>query len=316
MTQVGPPGPLESLASGWLEPACPLCGSRLQKRLVGGEVCSPGGQPQKIFLVRCQDCRFAYTSPRPGEALVGSFYPLDYKPHQGQPSQPIAEANLLAERHASKNPRKGMPPLGAGRMLDFGCGAGSYLARMKAIGWTVTGVDASTHLASNLTEKGWEVYSGSLPNAALIGRTFELITLWQSLEHVPDPVGVLQAALALLTPGGKLIVAVPALDSWNFASFGGDWLGVDFPLHFSHFTKQSLLETALKAGVLVEEIGRLKHPSWMRQSALRARLRLGPLAPLWVRLLQNKTISKVWALWVHHVLGRSDCLLLRGSKPK
>lgn len=316
MTPVGPSKPVADLAQGWVDPACPLCGDRLRARLLGGEVCPPGGNPQRVFLVRCQRCDFAYTAPRPGEEIVGSFYTSDYKPHQNPPASLAGEPNPSAGRLAAIDLRKGMLPFGDGRMLDFGCGSGSYLLRMKKKGWTVTGVDASAAMAQNLTAKGWEVYFGSLPNTALKGRQFELITMWQSLEHVPDPVGVLQAAFDLLTPGGRLIVAVPALDSWNFASFGEDWLGVDFPLHLSHFTKKTLKETALKAGVLVEEIGRLKHASWMRQSAMRARLRLGTKAPLWVRMLQNKTVSKVWAFWVHHVLGRSDCLLLMGSKPK
>ncbi len=316
MTQVGPPGPQVELGPGWVDPACPLCGIRLRDRLLDGEVCPPEGEPQRVSLVCCQGCGFAYTTPRPEGELLGSFYTLDYKPHQSPPPTLLSSPNPSSGRLVAKDLRKGFPPFGEGRMLDFGCGSGSYLERMKAKGWKVTGVDASAKMAHNLSQKGWEVYPGSLPNTALHGRSFDLMTMWQSLEHVPDPVGLLRAALALLVPGGKLLIAVPALDSWNFTAFGEDWLGVDFPLHFSHFTKKSLYETALKAGVLVEDIGRLNHASWMRQSALKASVRLGKRRPLWMRLLQNKVVSRGWAFWVHHVLGRSDCLLLKGCKPK
>ena len=80
---------------------------------------------------------------------------------------------------------------------------------------------------------GLETYAGSLPHPELKPRRFDVLTMWQSLEHVHQPRQVLQAALDLLEPGGKLFVAVPNIDSRPFRRYGPDWYGLDLPRHLT-----------------------------------------------------------------------------------
>jgi len=306
----------KTLGAGWEDPGCPVCGDHTRANLLQAQVCPPEGNPQEVSIARCEGCGFTYTAPRPDQTLIGSFYSSDYKPHQTTRKSSKKEKGKSGGRFGELPERKGMSPFGQARLLDFGCGSGSYLVRMKAQGWTVTGIDASPTMAQTLTEQGWEVLHGSLPHPALEGRSFEVITMWHSLEHVHDPVAVLKAAEKLLVPGGKLVVAVPALDSWNFQAFGGDWLGVDLPIHLSHFTAKSLGDVAIRAGLKVDNIGRLNHSSWMRQSAINMHKRLGSRAPLWAKLLRNRTFSSLWASWVHRIKKQADVLILRASRTK
>lgn len=300
--------------AGWEDPGCPVCGNHQRDTLLQAQVCPPGGNSQEVSIVRCGGCGFTYTAPRPDQNLIGSFYSSDYKPHQTTRKTSKKEKGKSAARFGELPERKGMAPFGEARLLDFGCGSGSYLVRMKAQGWTVTGIDASPTMAKTLTDQGWEVLHGSLPHPGLEGRLFEVITMWHSLEHVHDPVAVLKAAEKLLVPGGKLVVAVPAFDSWNFKAFGRDWLGLDLPIHLSHFTAKSLGDVAIRAGLVVDNIGRLNHSSWMRQSAINMHKRLGSSTPFWAKLLRNRTFSSLWASLVHRVKKQSDVLILRASK--
>ena len=134
-----------------------------------------------------------------------------------------------------------MPIHGEGRLLDFGCGSGSYLWRMHRQGWKVIGVDPSAAAVDYVRhELGLPALVGSLPHEDLHDGYFDVITMWQSLEHVHWPMEVLRAARRLLAPGGKLIVAVPNIDSLPFRWFGQTWIGLDLPRHLSHFAPSTL----------------------------------------------------------------------------
>src|SRR5262249_7099629 len=160
-----------------------------------------------------------FTSPRPAPDLIGKYYPDWYEPHAAPLALPRLtwRARLATRFGWSFDSRRALPWHGQRRLLDFGCGGGSFLQRIDRLGSSVAGLDISPVAIKRLQSKlGLHALLGSLPHPELEAGSFDVVTMWHSLEHVHDPLGVLRAAHRLLAPGGRLLVAAPNIDSLPF----------------------------------------------------------------------------------------------------
>jgi SAM-dependent methyltransferase len=152
---------------------------------------------------------------------------------------------------------------------------------------------------------------GSLPHADLRPRTFDVVTMWHSLEHVHDPMTALREAYRLLAPGGRLLVAVPNIDSLAFRWFGSAWYGLDLPRHLTHFAPWTLQLMLERVGFRVGPIRMVRHSDWLRCSA---RLACGsPRGPHWRRWLTGKLPSRL-ATWYGYLTRQSDCIMVSADK--
>lgn len=251
-------------------------------------------------IVRCQSCNLVLTNPRPDTQSLGYFYPSDYSAYDsdttgkqdwwsrtlehsalrlyyGYPKQPVGPlgwllAQIAKSRFRDRRSRhEWIPFRSPGRLLDVGCGAGGFLKRMRSFGWSVTGIDLAADVAKRVQqEQGIPVHIGTLPHPALAAGSFDAVTMWHVLEHVPNPRVVLRSAADLLRPDGMLVVEVPNIASWSFAEFGPDWFGLELPRHFQHFdpeTLSSMLPPGRFRNIEVQQIGTR---SLIRDSATRA----------------------------------------------
>jgi 2-polyprenyl-3-methyl-5-hydroxy-6-metoxy-1,4-benzoquinol methylase len=302
----------------WEESPCPLCG--LHKPALVLEAADPvpaDGHGLRFAVVRCECCGLTYTNPRPTPSAIGRFYPPEYRPYR-RPGK--MEHSRRARPFWSRlfgrpcNERRGeLPWHGRGRLLDFGCGGGAFLKTMADRGWKVTGLDAAVGAAQSLQEDlGLTVLTGSLPHQELLPCSFDVVTMWQSLEHVHRPLAVLREAYQLLVPGGKLIVATPNLESLPFYWFGSSWFGLDLPRHLTHFTPKTLREMLETAGFRVELVRMIRHSDWLRSSARQAGKQGG--AGFWTRTLRWKPAAKAVALGCY-VVGMSDCMMAVAERP-
>lgn len=294
----------------WEEPVCLLCGGFNSEPVI--EAPDPtGGKGALWFLVvRCRDCGLCFTSPRPTASHIGRFYPSDYQPHQKTHGRLSLWRRCLDR--CTGNYRKVLPLHGKGRLLDFGCGGGSYLHRMKQQGWQVTGIDASEDAVARIrAELELPAFVGTLPHPDLEPESFDVITMWQALEHVHWPLEVLTAARDLLAPEGKLIVAVPNIDSLPFRWFGRAWHGLELPRHLTHFTPRTLGLMLQRAGFQVSSIRMVRHPSWLRTSAKRAIDNETPTQ--WQRLLRGRVCASL-ASWLAYLTRQADCMMVTAAK--
>jgi SAM-dependent methyltransferase len=218
-------------------------------------------------------------------------------------------SRLRRKRHAES---KGLPWHGEGRLLDFGCGGGSFLARMHRQGWQVTGLDISTTAVQRVRgELGLRVFVGSLPHPELRPASFDVITMWHSLEHVHEPLEVLREAHRLLVPGGRLVIAVPNIDSLPFRWFGAAWYGLDLPRHLTHFAPWTLQVMLERVGFRVGQIRMAGHSGWLRSSA-RLACQTGR-ATFWHWCLKRKLVSRL-ATWYCFITSQSDCILVMAER--
>jgi len=142
-----------------------------------------------------------------------------------------------------------------GRLLDVGCGSGAYLLAMRDLGWEVHGVETDARSAEQAREV-WalDVRRGPLEAADLDPGTFDVVTLWHVLEHLPSPRQTLAACHRLLKPGGQLMLEVPNLAGPGARLFRERWFHIDAPRHlyaFNPTTLRRILAEAAFAGVRV-----------------------------------------------------------------
>ncbi len=284
----------------WDDTPCPLCGQRDEELLLEAPDPNPSrGASLRFAVVRCRNCALTYTNPRPAEECIGRFYPADYRPHQRS-----------EKRHETPRERL-LPWVGQGRLLDFGCGGGRYLKQMAERGWTVTGLDAAAGAVRRSQELGLRAYAGSLPHPNLTPCSFDVVTMWHSLEHVHRPKAILREAFRLLVPGGKLVVTCPNINSSAFHIFGPAWFGLDLPRHLIHFTPITLTAMLGATGFRVEPIRLMRHSDWFRSSAKLA-VRDGGTG--WAKTMTWKPLAKLTA-WLAHTIGQSDCLMAVAERP-
>lgn len=292
----------------WEEPDCLLCGSRRSTVLIEAPDATPGSPPLLFTVRQCLDCSLCYTSPRPSPSTIGPFYPDTYPPHRLRPDRAVRPVRVVRPWAWPRKERQTLPWQGEGRLLDFGCGSGSYLERMHRQGWQVIGLDVSDAAVERVREElGLPVLAGSLPHPALDPASLDVITMWHSLEHVHSPLEVLREARRLLAPGGTLLVAVPNIDSLPFHWFGPNWYGLDLPRHLTHFSPATLRLMVEAAGFRCDRLRMVRHSDWMRSSAKRA-CRTGQ-ASRFQRWLRIKPASRL-ATWYTSLRGKADCMLL------
>lgn len=299
----------------WEETPCPHCGRSEHRVLLEAQDANPASGPGLTFAVcQCQACGLRYTNPRPDLESITGFYPADYRPHRNSSKAKAAPRGWSAWFRGKCPERRGQIAWhGRGRLLDFGCGGGSFLQRMALRGWTATGLDMSPQAVETVErDLGLQAFVGTLPHPDLRPCSFDVITMWHSLEHVHEPLETLREAYRLLAPDGQLIVACPNADGWPARWFGPHWFGLDLPRHLTHFTQKSLREMLCAAGFIVERERFVRHSDWLRSSAKLA-ARRGFTSP-WQSALCSKPIAKLVA-WVAHWFGKSDCIMTVARRP-
>jgi 2-polyprenyl-3-methyl-5-hydroxy-6-metoxy-1,4-benzoquinol methylase len=293
----------------WEESNCLLCGGDHWCPLIEAPDVTQGGSGLWFAVVQCQRCGLCFTNPRPTRSSIDRFYPPEYAPHQTRPPragtpwrQRLKQALPWGETESVS-----LPLHGKGRLLDFGCGGGSYLQRMHQQGWKVVGLDFSAAAVRRVRQElGLPAVEGTLPCPELPSGSFDVITMWQVLEHVHDPMEALRDAHRLLVPGGRLVVAMPNIDSLTFRLFGAWWYSLDLPRHLTHFTPSTLYQMLDRAGFRVGPIRMIRHSHWLRESAdLACRQRR---TRAWQRWLRTKPASR-FLTWYSYLTQQSDCML-------
>ena len=315
------------------EVPCDYCGSREADVLLAGRD-RAHGLPGEFNVVACRRCGLARTNPRPTLESLAAAYPAAYPEHQLGGRAPAAPQGLL--RWALVN-RRGYPlgrrapavvrailsPLaiaalagwrsagympygGDGRLLDFGCGAGGYVAKMAAAGWKAEGIDLSPEAVRRGREAGLTLYEGTLPGAPLQAECFDVVTMWQALEHVPSPKATLEAVRRLLRSAGRLLVVCPRLDSLAARWFGAAWFALELPRHLTHFTAATLRRHLAAAGFEVERLRSVRRPAIIRRSYAQLADETG--SPVQRHLARSRIAAGLMS-WAALVAGRSGQMM-------
>lgn len=322
----------------WQEVACPHCGASDFNTLLQWQDAEANAE---LSVVECRCCEMAFTNPRPTPETIGHFYPHDYSCYElrsvhsrrfkarlrarlqravlrtyfGYPSQPVGSWERIwgavGRGWLRGGQRRGewIPYRGEGRLLDFGCGAGAFLQRMRDLGWQVQGLDMSAVAAHTvMRHRGIKVHVGTLPHRDLAAGSFDCVTMWQALEHVHDPRLTVREAGRLLRPRGLLLIAVPNLASWSFTHFGRHWFGLDVPRHLTHFTPATLNALVAAEGFRTLKLSHVGTDGWLRQSA--RRISASGSGNVFLRACKWKPLARTVAGWTERTARADDIILL------
>jgi 2-polyprenyl-3-methyl-5-hydroxy-6-metoxy-1,4-benzoquinol methylase len=141
-----------------------------------------------------------------------------------------------------------------GQVLDVGCGSGRMMRRLAELGWEVHGIDFDPKAVEVARNQGLDVRLGTLDEQSYDDGSFDAIVMNHVIEHVPDPLRLLESCKRVLKPGGKLVLATPNAWSWGHQRYGRSWRGLEPPRHLHIFTPQAIKRLAVDAGFTQLEV--------------------------------------------------------------
>lgn len=180
------------------------------------------------------------THPQPSLENLGKYYEsVDYISHTDSKRSLFEKAYHFVKSIALKNKLDLINSLqpDKGRILDIGAGTGDFLSVAKQNGWQTIGVEPSDKAKAIALKKGVSFVEQT---SELENYSFDVISMWHVLEHVPNLDNQMKELKRLLKPNGTLIIAVPNFKSFDAKYYGKFWAAYDVPIHFWHFSKKAI----------------------------------------------------------------------------
>jgi len=205
--------------------------------------CTHSGYGRHYAIVQCQQCGLVYTNPRYNEQDIVETYqsvedPLYLEERDGRV--------LTFERHVESLERLTGPADGRS-LLDVGCYTGVFVEIAGERGWDAWGMEPSRWAVEQAQARGLRVTQGTLDVASLPEAHFDVVTLWDVIEHLADPRGVLEQVYRLLKPGGLVVVHTIDVDSLFARVMGARWPWL-MEMHLYYFSRRTL-------GAMLEKCG-------------------------------------------------------------
>jgi SAM-dependent methyltransferase len=227
---------------------CPVCG--------GAQFRTAFEEPP-YRVQRCTNCGTGVVSPRASDLasiyVDGSYWRSSSPRTLGYADYRAAE-DLYVRTFARRLSfaLRGGPT--SGRALDVGCAAGFCMRALRELGFEAYGVEVSETIARHAIERlGFDtVHIGTLVDAPFEDHMFDLVTMWDVIEHVADPLALLRRAQELLAPGGLLVLETQNIDSAFARALGRRWHHYKHAEHIYHFTPPSLRRLLGAAGLEVK----------------------------------------------------------------
>jgi 2-polyprenyl-3-methyl-5-hydroxy-6-metoxy-1,4-benzoquinol methylase len=196
-------------------------------------------------LVRCRRCGLQYLNPRLKQDLV-------LKGYSAGTDETFISQVAARERTFAKclDIIEGMMPQ-RGRILDVGTAGGSFLEVAKRRGWRVAGCEPNVWLSEwGSQHYGIPIHAGTVFDMGLADTSFDAVTLWDVLEHTPDPKAVLSECHRVLRPDGLLVVNYPDIHSLVARLMGRRWVFL-LSVHLYYFTFETIRHMLEQTGFRV-----------------------------------------------------------------
>lgn len=219
---------------------CLLCGSDQTEVIFQSKDFRLNNYKKTYTFVRCHNCKLIFQDPPPSEKEMIVHYNQNvlYK----DPKKLSKIKQYLHNYGLKKRSKVITQNKQQGLLLDIGCGTGSFLEYMaQHTQFEVMGTEINEHNIAIIKENNsFPVYLGDLQQLEFPEKHFDVITLWDVIEHLPDPKALLNEAHKIIKNNGYLVLRVPNGDSLDFKIFREYWAGVDAPRHYLIYTKKTL----------------------------------------------------------------------------
>ncbi|WP_317193439.1 class I SAM-dependent methyltransferase [Aureibaculum flavum] len=234
------------------------------------------------------------TTPQPKEEELGKYYESEsYISHSDTKKSVVDKLYHSVRNYTIKKKVKLINAFNADEktILDIGAGTGDFLAACQIDGWKVTGVEPNEKAVEILNSKlgsfKVQIFSDIYE---LNSESYDVITMWHVLEHVPNLREYIAKLKLLLKPNGTLIVAVPNFKSFDANHYKEFWAAYDVPRHLWHFSRKSISDLFGQENMKVEKVLPMKFDSFY-VSLLSEKYKTGKsnlLKAFWVGLKSNR----------------------------
>ena len=196
-------------------------------------------------LVTCLDCGVIYENPRyPEEIILQGYAAYQEEAHDSQHA--MRRASFLRGLQAV---RAHIPPAGV-KVLDVGTAGGAFLEAAAQYGYEASGLEPSAFMAEQARRRGLNVTAGTLKDGIFPPASFDLVCLWDVLEHLARPRDLLEAIRPLLRPQGVLLINYPDIGT-PMARLAGRHFWWILSVHLVHFDQHSLRKICALSGLEV-----------------------------------------------------------------
>lgn len=201
-------------------------------------------------IVRCPKCdlvRDATRASSPGTVYDQEYYAGD-DPQGGYANYVLdADINKRTFRDRLRRIERRYGYGRYARLLDVGCALGDVVLEAQADGWDAEGVEISPAAAAEARRRGARVHCGALQELALPAQSYDAITLYDVIEHLPDPVAALREIRRLLAPEGVLHIVTPNVGGLQAKVLGRYWYHYKPGEHLFYFSPKTLRATVQRA---------------------------------------------------------------------
>lgn len=251
--------------------------------------CTNPGYGHHAQIVQCKNCGYVYANPRwSGDEILEAYTAVTDDTYV----QERAGRELTFQKHL-RSLEKRVGQANGRSLLDIGAYIGVFVETATRAGWQACGVEPSEWAATVAQRQGLQVIHGTQDAPQLTGKQFDVVTMWDVIEHVADPSGEIGKAYQLLEPGGWLVIHTMDIDSLMARLMRGRWPWLmDMHIHyFSQKTLQQMLEKNgfevvwsgaegryLRLNYLISRVAALSRPLGQFANWLINGLRLGGVA--------------------------------------
>lgn len=236
---------------------CPICGANTPTLALSARDTTVS--QLEFRILRCTTCDAHFTNPRPSPKTIGEFYrSAKYLSHTNQDKGLLAriyrkvrsvavdqKLRLIHQTHPS------------GKLLDFGCGTGSFLQHAAQRGFKVTGIEPSQDAGAVARASSHAQVLSELSELPP-DEQFDVVTMWHVLEHMHQPAETLSSIRNHMHTDGLLVIAVPNRSAWDATHYGAAWAAWDVPRHLTHFAEQDLTRLLDRTGFKIYK----SRPMW------------------------------------------------------
>ncbi len=193
---------------------------------------------ESFTLLENKEYQLLKTHPTPSLEILGKYYESsDYISHTDSKRTLFEKLYHFVKTNSLKNKVKLISNYNSGSLLDIGAGTGDFLVVAKENNWITSGIEPNLKARNLALEKGVTLMQSLVDFEK---NSFDVITMWHVLEHVPDLENQIQELKRLLKPNGTIFIAVPNYKSFDAKHYKSFWAAYDVPRHVWHFSKTSI----------------------------------------------------------------------------
>lgn len=207
-------------------------------------------------IVRCQNCGLIYTNPRIDAEARAAFYSFETPGDKDFVQDWFIENADLQRTVWRRYVRVMQKYCSSGRLLDIGCGTGSFLVEARGMGYDVYGQEVSPYLAEYCREtQGLTIYEDFLENLDLEPGSFDCVTTFDVIEHHPYPMALVSRMKELLRPNGVAVISTHDIGNPFARAYGVKWRYINPIGHITYFTRQTLTRMLVENDFRVVQVG-------------------------------------------------------------